>query len=766
MPNLKGPAKDSPLSHYAEILAIDADPCYLIDINGRVQFCNDIASSLCPPEQLEALLETTAFSPSLPELLRQAAPSVTLSITGNGLRFRASRIGPRTGPGEVMLLRRIPPADTPQIQRSHQARQRSDRRFRQFLNASEDGIGSVAENGQITMANAAMARLLGVEDPIGRCLFNHLHFAADPNIPTADTPEALMLHLARAPLHGLVQINGPDRQEVAITTTPVEDQNFRQFVVVIRNVEAQVAYSEALAKSQYLEAARDIAQANEQTKTQLMATFSHEMRAPLGAVVTASDLLLHEDALAEEHRKLLEVIRGSAETALDQINDTLEHVRLDLRPLKDHPVSRFSPQEVLTKLARQNRIAAEAKGLSLVLNIAPDAAVQVAGYHHLFHRIVQNLLSNAVKYTETGTITLTCLRETPTDATGTPLAGKADFRIIVEDTGRGMSDTQLARMFTPFETGAKSFDTLARSAGLGLSIVKRALDAMSGTFDVRSTLNQGSRFEIGLRFDLAAGVDQTPVGGLAGDSAIRHARFLVVDDNPLNLKLMCQLLESEGCQAFAATGGLDALDIAKHEDLDAVLMDIGMPDIDGLEATRRLRRDLQLAQLPVFGLTGFSDPDIKERAELAGMNHVYTKPLRRVQLQEVMHRISELATAPTPVAEALRPIRGAVLRKSISSQIAKISGDNWPVFVHHLHKECAGILDQIQRSTEAGSPDLIPDLARRGMTTADTVGANALYQVFLEFEDLEKQGSAVVTAPQIQRAKQVLEETKLALALL
>ena len=770
--------QDHTLARYGEVIALDASPSVIVTTHGEIVQSNGRAENLCPvarmssqlqtPENLEQLeLAQRSTAPRLARLMLQDNDGAPLTV-----RARLARLPARTAQPLLLIRMEALEAEDPfqrirsdnaQLQRAIQARKRSDKRFRQFLNSAVDGIGAVAENGQITMANAALSTMLGVSGLIGKPLFDYVDMidlgAPEPGFDGPTDPAKFLSNITGRPHEAYIQSEARDRYPVELTVTPIEEPGLRQFVVVLRDITTRREYKEALARSQYLEAARDIARANEQTKTQFLATVSHEMRAPMGAIATATDLLLNDGKLAPEHRQLLEVVRGSADTALEQINDTLEHVRMDLRPIKDHPVSAFNPADVLQKLASQSRIAAEAKGLVLNLNFDCNSNIQVAGYHHLFHRVVQNLLGNAVKYTDHGEITLTADCETQRSP------GTADVVAVnleVADTGRGIAPEQIDRLFSPFETGNNSFDSLAQSAGLGLSIVKRAVDAMGGAIRVSSTPGEGSSFQVNLRFGLPA-TQSTPAAGPSMKRPdAKGTRFLVVDDNPLNRQLMTKLLVSEGMIAITAENGEDALSKIEEQEVDAVLMDIGLPGIDGLETTRRMLRRPNLAQMPVFGLTGFSDPEVRERAELAGMDHVYVKPLRRNQLHEVVHRI--INGAPAHTQRAPRPVE--VLKQDVARQIAKISGDNWSVFVHQLHKECAVMVGQMREALQRGALTDILETARRGSTTAATVGAIALHQSFLEIEEMAKAEQENHLPATLERSEDLLEKTRLALTLL
>lgn len=775
---------DDSLARYADIIALDVYPCYLLTVDGKVVFSNAAAERLCPADQFEATLQTQrqnadflircakSTNPKIGRLLLQHDHGGTFGIRGRMARLPARTAIPlllaRLDPGDVEDQYQKLRSESSQLQRAIRARKRSDKRFRQFLDSAVDGIGAVAANGRFTMANKALLQMLGVADLIGKSLFSYvdmgavLHGSAAPFEAPTD-PGSFLEKVSGTPLEVYVESVEHDRYPVEVTFTPTDEPGSRQFVVVMRDITARTEYRDALDRSQYLEAARDIARANEQSKTQFLATVSHEMRTPLGAIATAADLLLHGDDLKPEQRQLMELIRGSSDTALEQINNTLEHVRMDMRPIKDHPVSVFTPNQVLTRLAEQSRIAAEAKGLEVKLELDCQADQQVAGYHHLFQRVVQNLMGNAVKYTDAGSITLSARCE----AIGKRGGQKRMLAIemSVADTGKGIAAEEVDRLFNPFETGSSDYNSLAQSAGLGLSIVKRAVDAMGGSIRVSSTPGVGTEFRVSLSFALPdAALLPAAVDPEIHTQDAKGFRVLVVDDNPLNRDLMVKLLTSEGCVTTCAESGEEALKAVETNAVDAVLMDIGLPGIDGLEATRRLLAQSGHGGMKVFGLTGFSDPETTERAGIAGMDRVYVKPLRRPQLYEIIQRVrSGVGAVPTPRQAAQMP---DLLDKSVSRQIAKIAGENWPVFVHQLQKECLTTLDHLRNALAVSASDDIVAMARKASVTVTTVGATALNQSFLEIEERAQTGRLDDLPRLLDATETLLEETRLALALL
>ncbi|MFY0682395.1 MAG: response regulator [Thalassovita sp.] len=770
---------DLRLAHYREILEAEQTASFLISETGHIQFANSEAQRVCSADiAAAAFRKPGAGFDFLQRSISSGRPQVgLLDLPGDTLeqphRIRLSPL-PKTDHEPIVLVQfygqasaaKRAPSEANLLRRALEARQRSDKRFRLFLDSAIDGIGAISAEGMINVANAALGRMLGEDILIGHSLFEYIDVG--PTVTEVDAPSdipSVLEQLADHPHEVYVSSVTRDRYPTEITVTRIVESSQTQYVIVMRDLTQRREYRDALARSQYLEAARDIALASEQSKTHFLATVSHEMRTPMGAIATAADLLLDDKRIPEDQRQLLEVIRGSSDRALDQINETLEHVRMDLRPIKDHPVSTFNPHVVLKSLAGQSRLAAEAKGLRLDLKLEPNSDIMVSGYHHLFHRVVQNLLSNAVKYTDKGVISLAASCSATTSKTHQKMIS---MDLKVADSGQGIAPDQVERLFTPFETGHNDFSRLADGAGLGLSIVKRAVDAMDGEIKVSSSRGKGSEFTVSLHF--AAVDDDTPKA--QADAAaqvippVRSMRILVVDDNPLNRNLMGKLLESEGHFNRVVSGGYEALDIVQQMDFDAVLMDIGMPDIDGLETTRRLRALPGCANLPVFGLTGFSDPEVRDRATRSGMQHVYVKPLRREQLQEVAGRVLSPPPAPSNLSPTEDPTVEAVLQHDVARQIARIAGKNWPNFVDQLDKECRQMLKQLRKAQIDGDIEKFLTITTRAGTTVASVGAQALTHAFLNLEELARSGRLDQSRDALDQTETLLEETRHLLVLL
>jgi signal transduction histidine kinase/ActR/RegA family two-component response regulator len=380
-----------------------------------------------------------------------------------------------------------------------------------------------------------------------------------------------------------------------------------------------------------LRAARAAAVAANQAKSVFLANMSHEIRTPMNGILGMAELL-ERTPLSPEQHDYAATIRQSGKALLELINDILDLAKVEAGKMQLH-AEPFDPVESLREIFRLFRARAVEKGLDLVLVEPPDGVPPVVGDQLRVRQILANLAGNAVKFTDQGEIALRLEVDAPRD-------GAATLRFAVRDTGIGIAAEDLPKLFDLFTQAHHSVSSKFGGTGLGLAISQKLAALMGGRIDAASTPGRGSVFT----FSLTLPVSQrpapaaTPVEDLGARSAL-GARVLVVEDNPVNQKLVRIMLDRLGCSCDTASSGAEALRIAAERDFDLVFMDWQMPEMDGLETARRL---IALwgtdRQTPIVAVTASAMAGDREACLAAGMADYLPKPIEMSGLARVVER--------------------------------------------------------------------------------------------------------------------------------
>jgi PAS domain S-box-containing protein len=393
---------------------------------------------------------------------------------------------------------------------------------------------------------------------------------------------------------------------------------------------------ELIATSADLTLAKDAAEAASRAKSDFLAIMSHEIRTPMSGMVGMIDLL-RETPLNDEQRDYTALARESANGLLTVINDILDFSKLDAGQLSLEAID-FDVRQLIRGVNTLMQAGAQAQGLEISTSLAPGLPDWLNGDPGRIRQIILNLVSNAVKFSERGSVSISASHR---DLGG----GQIELRIEVIDSGIGITPEVQQRLFNPFVQADTSISRKYGGTGLGLAICKQLCATMGGMIGVDSTHNRGSTFWFTVRCAPGNPIVVAPPLAPAAD-ADRSLRVLVAEDSPIIATLVSKLLSKRGINADIVCNGALAVDSVQAKAYDLVLMDVQMPVLDGISATRAIRALTGLERnVPIIALTANALVGQRESYLAAGMNDYVTKPIQPDLLYAAIERWGHHAAA-------------------------------------------------------------------------------------------------------------------------
>jgi PAS domain S-box-containing protein len=395
-----------------------------------------------------------------------------------------------------------------------------------------------------------------------------------------------------------------------------------------------------------LVAARDAAEAANRAKSEFLANMSHELRTPLNGIVGVASALART-GLTPAQEEMVRLIQTSGAGLETILSDVLDFSRIEAGRVELSPDS-FELEDCLRSAAALFGASAREKGLDLRLEVAPEVRGVFEGDAGRIRQVLFNLLSNAVKFTDTGGVAIRA------EATG-ETAGAVRVAVSVSDTGIGFDETLKARLFERFEQADGSITRRFGGSGLGLAISRSLAEAMGGGLEAVSEPGRGSTFTLTLPLRRAASQQTSHVALPETPPLGRNARVLLAEDHAINRRVVELILGASGVDLVCVENGHEAVEAATHGRFDLILMDIQMPQMDGLTAIRTIRaleRNEQRRPTPIWALSANALPEHLEASMAAGADGHLTKPISAPALFQAL--AEACATVPAPQASARR----------------------------------------------------------------------------------------------------------------
>lgn len=611
-------------------------------------------------------------------------------------------------------------------QRRSDTTDRAVHNLRATIENSLDAVIVSDSDGTITDCNRSAELLFGLprDEARGRHLADLLSKDGFDDPLTA-------LHQARRPgnaaalADGRIEMTGRHRSgrnlPVEAALTEAKGANGEPMsIAFIRDI------SERIEREESLRRARNDALQGQEAKSRFLAVMSHEMRTPLNGLIAATELLQNSTALDQRQSWLSEIVLSCGWAALDQVNNVLELTRLGGDQTGTYPSSVFSPVQVIRDLMLQNQPQASKRGNLLHFAEPKTDVPLVSAPRQLFLRVLYNLIGNAIKFTDGGAVTVTLTTQRDGDR----------MRLVVSviDTGIGIAETDLERVFHNFETLDASYARMREGTGLGLGIAKLSAEALGGEIRVLSKLGEGSTFTLDVTLPVAEGQIETAPADPAAAPENRALSILVVEDNPINSLLLTEMLRLRGHVVTNAVDGIEAVDAAAGTAFDLILMDISMPRMDGLEATRRIRAGGASAAVPIIGVTANASPDKLPEFLGTGMTDVLVKPITRGALMNIIeeHVASGRQTPTTLSGAGAQP---AVLNAQVFGEtIEEMGRDFVQALAKRLLTEATATVEDIRDLAASGNYPAAAAAAHKTAGAAAAIGLSGLYHALSAFE--------------------------------
>lgn len=641
-------------------------------------------------------------------------------------------------------LEELVETQTREVKEAYASLELAEEQYRDIFEYAVEGIFQASTEGEILIANPALAGILGFEDPSEMLLAVKKGYRP---IPDQKVVEELVSILAtdEAVMGFEAELSKKDGALVwcALHARPVFDAegNLIWLEGFVEDITARMEKERA-------ERERQAAEAANKAKNDFIATISHELRTPMNSILGLTDVALQTD-LDEEQRDYLETARDSALHLLDIINDILDISKIEAKKLELEQLD-FDLNLALQSTSKTMSVIAEQKGLALELDIDPQTPRFVKGDPGRLRQILVNLLGNAIKFTDRGHVRLFARPMLPN-----PGDGRLGLEFSVHDTGRGIPADKLEDIFKHYSQGHQSTAREFGGTGLGLAICNQIVDMMGGKIVVHSEVGEGSVFTFTVF--LAPGDEdsvknagvRTEMAQAKNDEPALCLSVLVAEDSPANAKVAEIHLKRLGCTPTLVRNGNEVLDFLRKQVFDVVLLDVEMPGLGGFEACRQIRlEEASWSNVPVVAMTGHFSAESKKQCLDAGMTDFVAKPASFMELASALRRVASLDQGALERHECVE-VPGAAQNlwdKNSARKALDLAEEDFEQVLLVAWRELPGRMSNIERALEQ---DALTDVRLNAHTIKSTAASVGAMQV----RDLSLMMESAAEAEDLSRAK-------------
>ncbi|MEX1001575.1 MAG: response regulator [Crocinitomicaceae bacterium] len=510
------------------------------------------------------------------------------------------------------------------------------------------------------------------------------------------------------------------------------------------------------------------------TKERFLANMSHEMRTPMNAISGFTEQIA-QGPLNKQQREQIEMVQKSADHLLYLINEILDFSKLQANHLELELIG-FNPRELITDLKELMRNSVEKKKLHVSVELDDSIPEILLGDPYRLRQILLNLISNAIKFTDEGGIQIRAEAECSDQSS-------CILKIEVIDTGIGMNQKQLKKVFKEFVQAESSTSRTYGGTGLGLAIVKMLVDLHRGNIKLTSEPRVGTCVELEIPYVVGAEKDlklKDPTEQIELNISLEGLHILIVDDEVFNRRLLSNILTKYACTFKEATNGKEAIKLAGEEKFDIILMDARMPEINGIKATKIIRKEnLKSSQSPIIALTAAVTEEDRDTYKEAGMDGFLAKPYQENDLLKAIEQVLSVSkdnnTSPENKRGKSKKIDPTKNHHLDFSQLKEIAQGDEPFYLNMLAtfiEETENGIQRMQKSLKEKEWVQLADHAHKIASPAGHLGAKELHTLLKSIENtcreekvpknMKKQVEAAIQAANnaIEEAKHEIEQTK------